>query len=145
MPHNSTDLPWAVSDLVLGPTENMPRTYKFYNLDSDHQIVANQFTLLLMPCEVADCVHAIANVQQMPADLIFTNAEGHIIDDDGANIAPLPDQDDNHMSVNPADSIYIGLHNLPVPHFDDDHNASLPNFQVHPADDGGADVLPNEQ
>ncbi len=114
VPHNSTNLPCSVSTVVLGPTGNVQGTYKFYNLDTGHHIVAYQFTALPMPQEVIDQVHAIANAQRMPADIIFTDAEGTIIDDDGNDIAPPPPLDKNHRSVDPVDGIYMGLHN-PAP------------------------------
>ncbi len=60
-PHNSTDLARAASALVLGPTGNVQGTYKFYNLDTGRQFVANQFTVLPVPQAVIDWVHAIAD------------------------------------------------------------------------------------
>ncbi len=110
-PHNSTDLARAVSTIVLGPTGNAQGTYKFYNLDTGWQIVTNQFTILPMPQEVIHRLHAIAAAQQMPADIIFTDAEGNIINDVGDDIAPPPTEDHRSVaSVDPADGLYMGIH-----------------------------------
>ncbi len=63
VPHHLTDLPRSVSAIMLGPTGNVQGTYYSNNLDSGCQIVAYQFTILPMPREVIDRVHAIANAQ----------------------------------------------------------------------------------
>ncbi len=41
MPHNSTNMAQTISALVLDPTGNIQGTYKFYNLDTGWQILAD--------------------------------------------------------------------------------------------------------
>ena len=141
-PHNSTDLPRAVSALVMGPTGNAQGSYKFYNLDSGRQLVANQFVLLPMPREVIDRVHAIADSQNMPADLLFTDADGNIIGDDDPSTAPPPVPAEDHRSVNPRDDpaagLYMGLHHPDMP----GDLLLPPEFQAPPAVAGHADPPP---
>ncbi len=48
----------------------------------------------------------------MCTQLHTPDTDCHIIDDDGDDIAPIPDED--HRSVDPDDGIYVGLHN-PIP------------------------------
>ncbi len=43
--------------------------------------------------------------------LIFTDTEGHIIDDDGADVAPPTDHKEDHRNVDPIDGMYMGLYN----------------------------------
>ncbi len=83
-----------------------------------------------------------ADTQQMLVQLIFTDAKGRFIDDDGANVAPPPDgtRTSGMLIVDPADY----LHNLPLPPVDGIHDSPPPNFKMHPVDSGGANVLPNE-
>ena len=103
-----------------------------------------------MPQEVIDRVHAIADAQRMPADVIFTDANGTIIDDDGPDIAPPPPPDDDHRSVDPADGLYMGLHNpvQPVADQPGDYQPAQPadyppEFPIPPAV-AGEDHLPND-
>ncbi len=74
-----TTIARAVSTLVLGPTGNVQGSYKFNNLDTGRQLVANQFITLPMPHEVIVGVHLIADAQCMPANLIFTDAKGKVM------------------------------------------------------------------
>mmetsp|Transcript_17391 Transcript_17391/g.36467 ORF Transcript_17391/g.36467 Transcript_17391/m.36467 type:complete len:115 (+) Transcript_17391:2674-3018(+) len=86
--------------------------------------------------EVIDCTHAITDAQRMPADIISTDAEGHIIDDDGNNIAPPPLPDDIHRRVDPAGGVYMGLHKPPpdpAP-VNDGNNHPPPEFHLQPAE-----------
>ncbi len=64
--------------------------------------------------EVIDSVHVIVDAQQMPDNIVFVNDEGHNINNDDASIAPPPLPDDDHRSVDPADGIYMGIHNPPA-------------------------------
>ncbi len=70
-PHNFSNLPCAASALVLGPTANVWGTYMFYNLNTGWQLVASQFTVVPMPQDVIDWVHAIADVKNMQDNLIL--------------------------------------------------------------------------
>ena len=130
-PHNSTDLPRSVSAIVLGPTGNAQGSYKFYNLDSGRQFTANQFIVIPMPQEVVDRVHAIADAQNMPHDIIFTDVDGNIIDDSDHD--PLPHPGPDHRSVAPAadptDGLYMGLHHPDLP----GNALPPPDFQENPA------------
>ncbi len=110
-----------------------------------------------MPWEVIDRVHSIANAQRMPANIIFTDAEGNILDDDSDNVGPADDPDADHRSVDPTDRIYMGLRNPQDDPLDDlppiaakevalpdllpiaDDNYSLPLADNEPEGDDGAE------
>ncbi len=86
-------------------------------------------------------MHTIADVQRMLADVIFTNAEGHILDDNDASVAPGGDTTVDHRSVDPADGLYMCLHNNPPPLHVAPDEPPPPKFEANPAA-AVADALP---
>ncbi len=116
--------------------------------------MANQFTVLPMPQAVIDRIHSIADAQRMPTNTIFTDVEGHIVDDYGSEIVPLDNASEDNRSVHPADHaarLYMGIHNpperandpnanSPPPEFHPNANGPPPEFQLHSAD-AGIDAL----
>ncbi len=86
-------------------------------------------------------MHTIANVQRIPANIIFTDAEGHILDNDDASVAPSGDTTMDHRSVDPSNGVYMGLHNNPPPVHVAPDEPPPPKFAVNPAA-AGADALP---
>lgn len=121
-----------------------------------------QFRLILILQEVINCVYDIADAQNLPAKLIFTDAEGYIVNDYDPNVATTP-PDRDHMSAYPASGMYMSLYILPLMHgLDNDDNnpadtavtddavaanpvgEAQPKFPIHPANAHDADVLPND-
>mmetsp|Transcript_20024 Transcript_20024/g.42020 ORF Transcript_20024/g.42020 Transcript_20024/m.42020 type:complete len:294 (+) Transcript_20024:528-1409(+) len=88
-----------------------------------------------MPWEVIHYVHSVADAQRMPANIIFTDVEGNIIDDDGPDVAPHAAPVEDHRSVDPVDSadgLYMGINNPPPVHVPT-AETHPPDFPVHPA------------
>lgn len=138
------DSPCSLSCIVLGPTGNLQGSYKFYNLDSGQQIIANQFTFIPIPDEVICRIKAIAATQNMPNDIIFIDSHGTILSDSDDllddNNPPDPHTLMNYRSLDakdPTKGLYKGLMQDPDPA--NPHAVQEPD----PVDDHAENALPD--
>jgi len=66
----------ATPAIVLGPTGNLQRTYKFFNLKTGKKIKRRQFTLYPMPDSVIAKVESFARQGVVPGAFDFTDRSG---------------------------------------------------------------------
>ena len=96
--HEKTDNTMAartVSAITLRPTANSQGSFYYYSLAPGRRLVRRRCTPIVMPDEIIQRVHFIADKQNCPEGLTFTRMDGSPIpinDDDDENFVEANDQ-----------------------------------------------------
>jgi hypothetical protein len=79
--HDNSMVTSAVGALALRPTGNQQGGYYFYSLSSGRRLHRTHWTVLPMPDEVKDRVHALARRARVSRGLTFTDSDGTDLDE----------------------------------------------------------------
>ena len=80
--HEEHDSGMSERTIDAGPTGNQKGGHYFMSLATGEHLVCSRWTILLMPCEVQNCVNEFGKKQKMPNTLTFANHHRNEIQDD---------------------------------------------------------------
>jgi hypothetical protein len=111
--HTNSMASRTVGAIAMRPTGNEQGGYYFFSLNTGRRLNRNQWTVLPMPTEVIERVHALARRSAAAQGLTFTNRQGEPDNDDSDSDADAsydPD-DDSDNGDDDASIIYDDNHN----------------------------------
>jgi hypothetical protein len=111
--HNNSMVPRTTGALAMRPTGNAQGNYYFFSLSMGCILNRSHATKLLMPDDVIDRVHVLAQRQRATAGLLFSDRNRHPDADD-------EDSDDDDSEYQPDDAA--------DPPDDDNDNDNNPNY-----------------
>jgi hypothetical protein len=145
--HDNSMATRTTGAIALRPTGNDQGGYYFFSLNTGRVLNRNRWTMLPMPADVIDRVHAIARRSHNAQGLHFLDRTGNAVldldddgDDDDEDYVPPPDDNDNDSTSSDDDdddSAGSDGYGGPDETFDDDDGA--PDDFIH----DGAPVLPD--